>query len=59
MRLSWLSAAYLFSIIHHTPLIWRLQAPDQGSMVEFFLFPRLTSIMKGALLQMWWQSKSM
>jgi hypothetical protein len=22
---SWLSAAYLFSIIHHTPLIWCLQ----------------------------------
>jgi hypothetical protein len=25
-----------------------LRAPDQGSMVEFFLFPRLKSIMKGA-----------
>jgi hypothetical protein len=33
---------------HHTPLIWRLQAPDQGSMVDFFLFPCLKSIMKGA-----------
>jgi hypothetical protein len=26
----------------------RLQAPDQGSTVDFFLFPRLKSIMKGA-----------
>jgi hypothetical protein len=25
-----------------------LRAPDQGSMVDFFLFPRLKSIMKGA-----------
>jgi hypothetical protein len=24
------------------------QAPDQGSTVDFFLFPRLKSIMKGA-----------
>jgi hypothetical protein len=24
------------------------QAPDQGSLVDFFLFPRLKSIMKGA-----------
>jgi hypothetical protein len=31
-----------------TPLIWHLQAQDQGSMVDFFLFPRLKSIMKGA-----------
>jgi hypothetical protein len=31
-----------------TPLIWRLRAPDQGSMLDFFLFPRLKSIMKGA-----------
>jgi hypothetical protein len=31
-----------------TPLIWRLRAPDQGSMVDFFLFLRLKSIMKGA-----------
>jgi hypothetical protein len=30
-------------------LIWRLGAPDQGSIVNFFLFPRLKSIMKGAL----------
>jgi hypothetical protein len=33
---------------HHTPLIWRLQVPDQGSTVDFFLFPHLKSIMKGA-----------
>jgi hypothetical protein len=33
---------------HHTPLIWCLWAPDQGSMVGFFLFPHLKSIMKGA-----------
>jgi hypothetical protein len=33
---------------HRTPLIWRLRAPDQGSTVDFFLFPRLKSIMKGA-----------
>jgi hypothetical protein len=33
---------------HHNPLIWRPQAPDQGSMVDFFLFPCLKSIMKGA-----------
>jgi hypothetical protein len=25
-----------------------LRAPDQGSTVDFFLFPRLNSIMKGA-----------
>jgi hypothetical protein len=25
-----------------------VQAPDQGSTVDFFLFPRLKSIMKGA-----------
>jgi hypothetical protein len=31
-----------------TPLIWRPRAPDQGSTVDFFLFPRLKSIMKGA-----------
>jgi hypothetical protein len=30
------------------PLIWRLRAPDQGSTVDFFLFPRLKRIMKGA-----------
>jgi hypothetical protein len=29
-------------------LIWRPQAPDQGNMVDFFLFSRLKSIMKGA-----------
>jgi hypothetical protein len=34
--------------VHRTPLIWRLRAPDQGSTVYFFLFPRLKSIMKGA-----------
>jgi hypothetical protein len=33
---------------HRTPLIWRPQAPDQRSTVDFFLFPRLKSIMKGA-----------
>jgi hypothetical protein len=33
---------------HHTLLIWRPQAPDQGSTVDFFLYPRLKSIMKGA-----------
>jgi hypothetical protein len=33
---------------HRTSLIWRPQAPDQGIKVEFFLFPRLKSIMKGA-----------
>jgi hypothetical protein len=32
---------------HRTPLIWRPQVPDQGSTVEFFMFPRLKSIMKG------------
>jgi hypothetical protein len=35
-------------LAHRTPLIWRLRAPDQGSTVGFFLFPRLKSIMKGA-----------
>jgi hypothetical protein len=29
-------------------LIWRPQAPDQGSTVDFFLFSRLKSIMIGA-----------
>jgi hypothetical protein len=33
---------------HPNPLIWRPQAPDHGSTVGFFLFPRLKSIMKGA-----------
>jgi hypothetical protein len=33
---------------HRTPLNWGLQAPDQGSMVDFFLFPSLNSTMKGA-----------
>jgi hypothetical protein len=33
---------------HHTPLIWCPQAPDQGSMAHFFLFPRLKNIMKSA-----------
>jgi hypothetical protein len=32
---------------HSTPVIWRLRAPDQGSKVDFFLFPRLKSIIKG------------
>jgi hypothetical protein len=32
---------------HHTPLIWRLWVPDQGSTVDFFPFPRLKSIIKG------------
>jgi hypothetical protein len=32
-----------------SPLIWRLRAPDQGSTVDFFLFPRLKSIMKSTL----------
>jgi hypothetical protein len=32
---------------HHTPLIWCPQVPDQGSTVDFFLFPCLKSIMKG------------
>jgi hypothetical protein len=34
--------------VHRTLLIWRLRAPDQGSTVDFFLFPRLKSIRKGA-----------
>jgi hypothetical protein len=35
--------------IYRTPLIWRPQVPDQGSTwMDFFLFPRLKSIMKGA-----------
>jgi hypothetical protein len=33
---------------HSTPLIWCLRDPDQGSTVDFFQFPRLKSIMKGA-----------
>jgi hypothetical protein len=31
-----------------TPLLWHPWAPDQGSTVDFFLFLRLKSIMKGA-----------
>jgi hypothetical protein len=35
--------------VHRTPLIWRLRAPDQGVWrVDFFLFPHLKCIMKGA-----------
>jgi hypothetical protein len=33
---------------HRTPLIWRLRVPDQGSTVDFFLFPLLKNIVKGA-----------
>jgi hypothetical protein len=33
--------------VHRTPLIWRPQAPDQGSTVDFFLSPHLKSIIKG------------
>jgi hypothetical protein len=33
---------------HRAPLIWRPQAPDQGSTVDFFQFPRLKSIVNGA-----------
>jgi hypothetical protein len=43
---------------HRIPLIWRLRAPDQGSTVDFSLFPRLKSIMKGYVLQTWRQSKN-
>jgi hypothetical protein len=32
---------------HRTPLTWRLQEPGQESTVDFFLFPRLKSIMNG------------
>jgi hypothetical protein len=34
--------------VHRTPLILRSRAPDQGSTVDFFLFPCVKSIMKGA-----------
>jgi hypothetical protein len=40
--------AILHNTLYHTPLIWRRQAPDQGSTVDVFLFSRLKSIMKGA-----------
>jgi hypothetical protein len=40
--------AYLFSIIHRTPLIWRLRAPGQGSTVDDREQVRLKSIVKGA-----------
>jgi hypothetical protein len=33
---------------HCTPLIWHPRAPDQGSTVDFLLFPCLKRIMKGA-----------
>jgi hypothetical protein len=33
---------------HCTPLIWRPQAPDQWSTLDFFLFLLLKSIIKGA-----------
>jgi hypothetical protein len=36
------------SDVVRTPLIWRQQASDQGSMVDCFLFRRLKSITKGA-----------
>jgi hypothetical protein len=38
---------YRLSYRAHT-ITERLQAPDQGSTVYLFLFPRLKSIMKGA-----------
>jgi hypothetical protein len=47
-----LLAFKIIAILHNsllaTSLIWRLRAPDQGSTVDFFLFPRLKSIKKGA-----------
>jgi hypothetical protein len=33
---------------YRTPLIWRLQAPDQRSTVDLFLVPHLKGIIKGA-----------
>jgi hypothetical protein len=41
---SWIAA----TSAKRTSLVWRLRAPDQGSTVDFILFPRLKSIMKGA-----------
>jgi hypothetical protein len=34
--------------VSSTLLPSRLRAPDQGSMVDYFLFPRMKRIMKGA-----------
>jgi hypothetical protein len=42
------NVSVLHKEVHRTPLIWRPQAPDQGSTVDIFLFPRLKSIIKGA-----------
>jgi hypothetical protein len=46
--LLFLASIQLLLQLHRTPLIWHPQAPDQGSMVDFFLFPRLKSIREGA-----------
>jgi hypothetical protein len=35
-------------VVHRTPLIWRLRQIRGVRWVDFFLFPRLKSIMKGA-----------
>jgi hypothetical protein len=45
-----LLAFRIIAILHNTLLVMfiKLLAPDQGSMVDFFLFPCLKSIMKGA-----------
>jgi hypothetical protein len=48
-----LLAFKIIANLHNTMLatyspIWRLQVPYQGSIVDFFLFPHLKSIMKGA-----------
>ena len=46
--ISWFSAAYLFSIIHRTPLIWRLRTS--------FCFPAWRKTWKAHVLQTWRQS---
>jgi hypothetical protein len=40
--------SFSFRGLNRNPLIWLLRAPDQGSMVDFFLFFRLKSIKKAA-----------
>jgi hypothetical protein len=42
---------FIKNLVHRNPLIWRLRAPDQGSTVDFSLFPRLKSIMNGACFE--------
>jgi hypothetical protein len=37
-----------YKALAHLLVFFHLRAPDQGSTVDFFLFPRMNNLMKGA-----------